>query len=237
MFMKRKTWIIIIFFIIGLFSFYTFSHANQDGRSWSDLPKNHPFKHEKLLIKNKPLQQLFLFPQSSFDEKESLQIIQSINKLPSSLLSKLIENNVKIKLFNGKLTDNASVAHLKGIKPRGYGNDATWDDVPGMGGSHTVFVKIGASDKGNGHGSVNLELHELAHSVDHIVYRDLYNNHNFLNIWKQEVGILFPNNSYFNNYSEEYFAEAFAMYYVNLEQNKRLKELAPQTYSYIKALN
>ena len=52
-------------------------------------------------------------------------------------------------------------------------NDATWDDVPGMGGSHTVFVKIGASDKGNGHGSVNLELHELAHSVDHIVYGDL----------------------------------------------------------------
>lgn len=235
--MKNKTWIIIIFSIVGLFSFYTFSHANQDGRSWSELPSNDPLKHEKLLTENKSMQQLFIFPQSPFDEKESLQIMQSIYKLPSSLLTKLVENDVKIKLFNGKLTDNASVAHLKGIKPRGYKQNATWDDVPGMGGSHTVYVKIGASDKGNGHGSVNLELHELAHSIDHIVYRDLSNNHKFMIIWSQEVQILFPNQPYFTNYPEEYFAEAFAMYYVNQEQSQRLKSLAPQTYSYIKPLN
>ena len=50
--MKYKKWIIIIFFIIGFFSFYPFSHANQEGRGWSDLPSNHPLKHEKLLMKN-----------------------------------------------------------------------------------------------------------------------------------------------------------------------------------------
>lgn len=235
--MKNKTWMIIIVSIIGLFSFYTFSHANQDGRSWDDLPSNDLLKHEKLLTENKSMQQLFIFPQSSFDEKESLQIMQSIYKLPPSLLTKLVENDVKIKLFNGKLTDNASAAHLKGIIPRGYKQGATWDDVPGMGGSHTVYVKIGASDKGNGHGSVNLELHELAHSIDHIVYRDLSKDHKFMSIWNKEVQLLFPNQPYFTNYPEEYFAETFAMYYVNPEQSLYLKRLAPQTYSYIKSLN
>lgn len=237
MFMKRKAMPIIILFISVLFSLYSFSYANQEGRNWADLPRTNPLKHEKLLVKSKLMQQLFLFPQSSFDERESLQIIQTINQLPPSLLDKLIENDIKIMLFNGALTENASVAYLKGIQPRGYPEGATWDDVPGMGGSHTVFVKIGASNNGNGHSSVNLELHELAHSIDHIVYGDLYNKPNFLNIWNQEVSILFPNIPYFNNYSEEYFAEAFAMYYVNQEQNQRLKELAPKTYSYIKSLN
>lgn len=235
--MKNKMGVILACSIIILFSFYTFPHANQDGRSWTDLTSNHLWKQEKILEDNIYLQKIFLFPQSSFDEKESLQIIQSINKLPPSLLSKLVENDVKIKLFNGKLTDNVGAAYLKGIKPRGYNNGATWDDVPGMGGKQTVFVKIGASDKGHGHGSVNLEFHELAHSIDHIVYRDLSQDQKFKSIWSKEVRLLFPNQSYFINYPEEYFAEVFAMYYVNREQNQRLKNLAPQTYSYIKSLN
>ena len=235
--MKRKASIIIIIPIIVLFSLYSLSHANQDGRSWSDLPDDDQLKHEQLMLKNKSLQQLFLFPQSSFDEKESLQIIKSINKLPPTLVKKFVKKDVEIKLFNGKLTDNASAAHLKGIKPRGYKSDLKWDDVPGMGGSQTVLVKIGASDKGSGHGSVNLELHELAHSIDHIVYGNLSNNHKFQNIWSNEVSRIFPNQSYFINYPEEYFAEVFAMYYVNQEQNLLLKELAPQTYLFIKSLN
>ena len=54
-------------------------------------------------------------------------------------------------------------------------------------GSHTVLVKIGASDKGKGHGSVNLELHELAHSVDQIVYGGIRDDDKFLSIWRKEV--------------------------------------------------
>ena len=77
-----------------------------------------------------------------------------------------------IKLFTGKLTDNPTASHLSGMIPRGYVNNTTWDDVPGLGGSKTVLVKIGASHKGNGHSSVNLELHELAHSIDNYVFNE-----------------------------------------------------------------
>ena len=185
--MKYKKWIILIILLIVMFSFYTFSQANQDGRSWSDLPSNNLLKHEKLLRNNKVLQHLFLYPQASFDEESTLHIVKTINKLPPSLLAKLVEKDVRIKLFTGKLTDNASAAYLKGIKPRGYRKGATWDDVPGMGGSHTVLVKIGASDKGHGHGSVNLELHEVAHSIDQIVYGKIKDDPEFLTIWKKEV--------------------------------------------------
>ncbi|MFD4931567.1 hypothetical protein ACFWMS_22115 [Peribacillus butanolivorans] len=41
------------------------------------------------------------------------------------------------------------------------------------------MVKTRASDKGNGHGSVNLELHELAHFIDNIVYNGIRKTRNF----------------------------------------------------------
>ena len=39
-------------------------------------------------------------------------------------------------------------------------------------------------------------------------------------IWEKERGILFPGNIYLILYPEEYFAETFAMYYLN-ESYKR----------------
>lgn len=39
------------------------------------------------------------------------------------------------------------------------------------------------------------------------------------------------------NYPEEYFAETFAMFYVNFEQNQLLKQKAPETYNFIKQLD
>jgi len=236
--MRFKYWIMLIMVCIGLFSFYTLSQAKEDGVSWDELSEKHPLKQEKIFTNHQNLQHLFLFPEGSFDTGEALSIVKSIYRLPSSMLDKLVDEEVKVKLFNGRLTENPSAAYLKGVQPRGYKNEeTTWDDVPGMGGSHTVFVKIGASDQGNGHGSVNLELHELAHSIDKIVYNGIRDDIEFLGIWKKEVGTLFPNQTYFNDYPEEYFAEVFAMYYVNSEQRHRLEGLAPQTYMYIKQLD
>ncbi len=81
-----------------------------------------------------------------------------------------------------------------------------------MGGSHTVLVKIGASDKGNGHGSVNLELHELGHSIDNIVFDGIRDDMDYLKIGggRKWMGC-FQGLRIFSNYPEEYFAETFAM--------------------------
>ncbi|WP_285766063.1 toxin [Peribacillus sp. SI8-4] len=236
--MQGKKWLIISAVFIFFLSMLSYSLAREDGMKWRELPKDNLLRQAELFNGHKVLQSIFLFPEEDFDEKEALRIGEKIDGLPDSLLEKTAESGVRIKLFQGSLTENQSAAKLKGQTPRGYLNKkTTWDDVPGMGGSHTVLVKIGASDKGNGHGSVNLELHELAHSIDTIVFDGIRENVDYLAIWGKEVDGLFPGQSYFTNYPEEYFAETFAMFYVNAEQNHLLKRKAPETYQFIKQLD
>ncbi|WP_340371560.1 toxin [Peribacillus sp. FSL E2-0218] len=236
--MQRKKWLIISALFVFFLTMLSYSLAKEDGMRWRELPKDSLLRQADLFNDNKVLRKIFLFPEEDFDEKEALKIGETIDELPQSLLEKTAESGVRIKLFQGNLTENQSAANLKGHTPRGYLNKkTTWDDVPGMGGSHTVLVKIGASDKGNGHGSVNLELHELAHSIDNIVFDGIRDDMDYLKIWGKEVDGLFPGQSYFSNYPEEYFAETFAMFYVNPEQNRLLKQKAPKTYHFIKQLD
>ncbi|MDM5294302.1 toxin [Peribacillus simplex] len=236
--MKGKKWLTLLALFAFLLSMLSYSLAKDEGVKWRNLPKDNLLRQAEFFKDNKELQRIFLFPEGEYDEKEALKIVGTIDKLPHSLLVKTADSGVRIKLFNGSLTENRSAAKLKGKTPRGYLNKkTTWDDVPGMGGSHTVLVKIGASDKGKGHGSVNLELHELGHSIDNIVYGGIREDMDFLKIWGKEVNGLFPGQSYFSNYPEEYFAETFAMFYVNFEQNQLLKQKAPETYNFIKQLD
>ncbi|MGE7766086.1 anthrax toxin lethal factor-related metalloendopeptidase [Peribacillus sp. NPDC096540] len=236
--MKYKNWIAVLVLFACFLSMLSLSLAKAEGVKWRNLTKDNPLRQAEILQENKELQSLFLFPEEDFDEQEALRIVESIDALPHSLLLKTVDHGVRMKLFNGNLTENQSAAYLKGKAPRGYLNkDTTWDSVPGMGGSYTVLVKIGASDKGHGHGSVNLELHELAHSIDNIVYNGIREDIDYLKIWGKEVDALFPGQSYFLNYPEEYFAETFAMFYVNFEENQLLRHKAPETYNFIKQLD
>jgi Pro-Pro endopeptidase len=212
------------------------SQATMGGIKLKDFPSQSLLK--KSLVLNSPhlLGNIVLLPTEPFDELEAAKIISRIDNLPFTLLSRVGEENIKLKLFIGRLTDNPSVEHLAGIIPRGYTNGTTWDDVPGIGGSKTVLVKIGFSEMGKGHSSVNLELHEIAHSIDRHVYNGMQNNHEFMSIWKKEKAKLFPNRDYFLTFPEEYFAETFALYYLGGDSRKLLKKNAPETYKFMKRL-
>lgn len=189
-----------------------------------------------LLSNNETVNNIIIIPKESFNKEDVSLIIRRIENLPSSLLNKIDQAGIKIKLFTGKLTDNRIASYLKGVVPKGYATGKTWDEVPGMGGKKIVFVKIGRSDKGMGHGSVNLELHELAHSVDRHVFQGIRFNPLFLSIWEKEKDHLFPNNKYMTVYPEEYFAECFALYYLSEETRSQLKKGAPETYEFIGTL-
>lgn len=181
------------------------------------------------------LDDIVVLPEGSFDEDEVLNMINRVSKIHPSILQKIEKNNVRLKLFTGTLTNQPGFSHLKGVKPRGYIR-YTWDDVPGAGGSNLVLAKVGYSQKGKGHGSVNLELHELAHSIDKIVFNSIRDDATFINIWKEEAPVLFPNQPYFINHSEEYFAETFAMYNLSFFTSSDLFIRAPKTYKYMKDL-
>ncbi|MFS0776406.1 toxin [Neobacillus sp. 3P2-tot-E-2] len=225
--------------IAGLFlSIITTSQASFDSITLGEYPRNSELYQ---LINNESnleqLNEMILLPKSIFDEKAAAGIITRMASLPEALLDKINDQDITLKLFTGKLTDNQTARYLTGQIPRGYKSQTTWDEVPGIGGSQVVLVKIGSSEKGKGHGSVNLELHEMAHSIDKLVFQNVSQNKEFQLIWEEERGILFPGNSYFILHSEEYFAETFAMYYLSDETKLQLKELAPETYDFFQSLH
>ncbi|MDN3016803.1 toxin [Paenibacillus sp. BSR1-1] len=232
-----RKWIIAIIMMCLFLSINTTSQAAIDGVRLVDYPKNSILYQS--LTTNKSLDQLnqiIILPKQPFDQKEASAIITRMGSLPVTILDKINNQGINLKLFTGKLTDNPTASYLAGQTPRGYQNNVTWDDVPGIGGSKVVLVKIGASEKGKGHGSVNLELHEMAHSIDRYVYNDISGTTKFHDIWEKEHNLIFPGNSYFL-YPEEYFAESFAMYYLNNKTKELLRFKAPETYHFIKNLN
>lgn len=226
-------------FIVIILSFTLLgsSNANMDGIFLNEFPKHSILYHLIDMESVSLVGQMIVLPEDDFNQEEAAGIINRIAMLPDSLLQKAVNHNIRVKLFEGNLTDNPSARHLKGVIPRGYTTNRTWDQVPGIGGSKTVLVKIGSSDKGKGHSSVNLELHELAHSLDRHVYGGIREEDQFLKIWRQESRLLFPGRAYFLEYPEEYFAESFAMFYIGGMPTRLLQQAAPQTYQYIKSLN
>ncbi|CAN7355374.1 anthrax toxin lethal factor-related metalloendopeptidase [Rossellomorea sp. LjRoot5] len=229
--MKRT--FIILLITVTLVIVWTHTNANYDGT----LLKHSPLKTQVNLQSSNQLENMILLPESTFDQEEAGEMIKRLDHIPTSLLESAESQDIKIRLFQNKLTDFSTTSHLKGVTPRGYTNKSiTWDDVPGIGGSKLVLVKIGHSGKGKGHNSYNLELHEFAHSIDRYVLTDLYYELKFLPLWKREAPRVFPDEEYFLQYKEEYFAETFAMYYLNPETRNLLKQKAPATYRFFKEL-
>jgi Pro-Pro endopeptidase len=232
-----KRWAIGFSILILSLSFYNISQASVDGMKLTDFNEDSILVKSLLTNPKKQLNDIILLPENSFNQKEAAKVVSRLSLLPNQLLDEIKQQGITIKLFEGKLTDNPTASHLRGVIPRGYQSETTWDDVPGIGGGKTVLVKLGHSEKGKGHGSINLELHELAHSIDRFILKDLKYNRKFLDIWEKERSILFQNNSYLLLFPEEYFAESFAMYYYNDETKKALYQRAPQTYEFISNMN
>lgn len=182
------------------------------------------------------LERMIYIPSEVEDWPSLTKMIFHIQSIERPILQRLEAAGVKIRLFQGDLTDEPWLYHLKWEHPRGWKSPVTWEDVPGSGGSWLISAKIGASDPGNGHRSVNLELHEIGHTI----YELLNNNDSLISdfekIWKNEVSHLFGDQEYFNMYSSEYFSESFAYYYTNEDLKAQLNKVAPETATFISKL-
>lgn len=232
-----KKWATVFIILILTLSFYQISQASEEGMRLDEFNERSILKKSLTTEPKKQLENIIILPETPFNQKEAAKVISRLSTLPNQLLDQIDAQGIVVKLFEGKLTDNPTARHLRGVIPRGYQSKTTWDDVPGIGGSKTVLVKIGSSEKGKGHGSVNLELHELAHSIDHYILNDIKYDRTFMEAWEKERGTLFPGQSYFLLFPEEYFAETFAMYYLNEETKQTLFELAPQSYVFISKIS
>lgn len=226
-----RKWILAPIIVIMAFFISEFSEATFEGvfLGDSDLYENLQLQSGKLL------KDIVVLPDEKYDKIKASEIINRLDHLPYSVLQKIKKNDIKIVLFNGILTDQQSAVHLRGQVPRGYPKSVLWDDVPGIGGSKAVLVKIGHSELGKGHGSVNLEYHELAHSLQRYVYAEAWTAE-IGSKWVKEANALFPGWEYILNYEEEYFAESFAYYFLSDETRNTLKNAAPATYAFMNKL-
>ena len=175
--MRKYTMLIHIIWILTLCSK---SAAGFDFVFLKDLAHT-PFYQSLRLRSGSVVSSMIILPEGSFNEPEVRRMIQTVDRLPASLLNKAAEESIKIRLFTGRLTDLPGLSALSDTVPRGY-SDITWDELPGAGGNQTVYVKIGASEKGNGHGSISLELHEFANSISRIVFGHIKHRPDFQEI-------------------------------------------------------
>ncbi|MCC3358431.1 anthrax toxin lethal factor-related metalloendopeptidase [Bacillus sp. REN16] len=233
----KKTVILTLLFVLVGFTYHP-GKASLHGIPLKEYQSLTLYTETSNLKNYEMLKEIIFLPESKFNESAAAQMIERVNQIDDIILQGLVDQGVVLKLFTGLLTDEPTASYLKGKKPRGYSETGpTWDNVPGIGGSEVVLAKIGHSEKGQGHGSINLELHELAHSIDKFVFDSISEDPYFQSIWKKEVKQLFPERSYFSDYPEEYFAEVFAMYYLSSQSRNQLQHTAPVTYQFFLELS
>lgn len=101
-------------------------------------------------------------------------VVAQVARMPMSALRNLVANGTTVIACRNSVTDYAT--ELAGVQPRGWPPGATWDSVPGAARGNEVIIAVighGTTEgahvplTGEGHGSANLVIHEVAHAIDH----------------------------------------------------------------------
>lgn len=182
------------------------------------------------------LDKLVVLPSGDYNHSEAAAMKQRLEKIPPSILNGLYSKGVKIKFTQGAITNEPELAYLKGVVPRGWeGTGLTWDDVPGVS-ELIVAVRIGYSEKGKGHNSLNLEMHETLHAVDRLVFNEVSSTEEFKTIFNKEANVKYKDDGYVSMYPIEYFAEAASLYLYSDTTRNDLKSSMPLTYEFMAKL-
>ncbi len=157
-------------------------------------------------------------------EADTKLVVDQLAKMPKGLLDALEKNGTKVKVCRGSVTDY--LTDLKGVKPRGWPEGMTWDSVPGLQRpqSKEVVIATVGQDTGNphvpktgeGHGSVNLVIHESAHGVDYAASPHVSTTKPFTDARNPDKGALAPYETQPDPAGpEETFAESCARFYAD----------------------
>lgn len=187
----------------------------------------------------------------SIKTNELQDFIFEYNKFPLVLRKEMIEAGIKIHLIDGTgVAQDPTWYHDPKTQDEEFDarestfDGRNWNEVPGSGGAALSEAKIPTrlvlNKLYDDHGSVNLVLHEHAHSLD-----SMYQLRNISNsrAWQEIISIERVKNfareicgSYCTENAEESFAELFAYYYACSATRNQLKSEAPEAAAFIKNL-
>lgn len=90
------------------------------------------------------------------------QHLGDLREIPDGWQRALVDNGTVIDVGNTTVTGFPSHAHLAGVRPRGWPEGRTWDEVPGLYDPSANRVVLGRGR----HGTGSLAKHETGHALD-----------------------------------------------------------------------
>lgn len=163
-----------------------------------------------------------------------VQFSFELRKFPANLSRYLVSNSVGIRILHGRgVADDPTFSEGATFDGR------SWKNVPGAGSNPTRIVVNRLYD---GHGSINLVLHERAHTLDYygLPGRGMLSNERE---WNQIISEERPFiqlldrvcGSYCTKNPAEAFAEAFAIYF-SCERGRALLSESPRVLKFMQDL-
>ncbi len=169
------------------------------------------------------------------------KFLQSYRKFPQSLRTEMVGRSARISIMEGEgVKTDPSFNHAQTFDGR------DWSKVPGSGGEvsqhHNIPTRIVINSLTHNHGSMDLVLHEHAHTLD-----SLYGGQGISKsgTWHNLVGadpshldfMKLLNGDYTAQHPEEAFAESFAYYFSCEATRKHMEEEVPQLAAFFQNLN
>lgn len=172
---------------------------------------------------------LILPPEGEYNEDIIEGIKDRLSLVPAHYLKLLFDKQVYIKTVNGPVTSAYEF-------PKSWIVEEDKDYFNSIGGAFAnPYIILRADEEYD----IGVEIHEVGHAVDWVIFNDISTSNEFMNIYNTEGKKVYSIKGLTDKYhqnSREYFAQAFYYYYFNYNERKMLKETAPLTYKFIKDL-
>ncbi len=167
-------------------------------------------------------------PEVMSDPETRLHIRELAN-VPAAVLSAYAKYG-QVRIAMGGVPDVDNMKVLKGVVPRNWPAEKTWDHLSGCFDQGKRQVLVGVNDpKAYWHGSPSLILHEFGHGVDYV--SGLSKRPEFKALHTKYLLGMDP---YQAANADEFFAETFAHMYASRKTRDRWTVKYPDVIAYMK---
>lgn len=172
--MKKSYPFIILFLVLSSFSSFAVDQCTYR-RDFGTLDESRSIREQHLIVlhestRNAPVHQVV---------NHLNDFLREMCKMPYVHRKAIQDHKVEIHLLIGSIAQHSIIQSLleRNIQPRGHSDN--WDKLPGVAGTAgrdnpagSVPLIFNIASLYENHGSKNLVLHEMAHTLDHFLYKE-----------------------------------------------------------------